>query len=236
MGLKSNKLHLLLAIFSLLLLLLINADSYEFKVGGSNGWRVPTDSDPVNYHQWSEKNRFQIGDTLLFTYEGGKDSVLYVSKEDYDNCTTSNPIDMFTNGYSVFKFNHSGPHYFISGTKDNCLRNEKTQIIVLADRTNRSSSASSPAPSSSPPIEPPSSSPPIEPPSSSPPIGSTEMSPPSPAPIGQEAPSPPPAGSVGIINPSSENPHKNSAASSTIKSVISSMGAFLCSYVALSAL
>ncbi|XP_047317150.1 early nodulin-like protein 1 [Impatiens glandulifera] len=139
-----TKIHLALSII-VFSLLIGNGSTYEFKVGGSVGWTVPADSNPVDYKHWAEKNRFQIGDTLLFTYGGSNDSVLYVTKEDYDNCTTSNPIDTFTNGYSVFKFQHSGHYYFISGNKDNCLKNEKIEVIVLADRNNKSAPPS-PAP------------------------------------------------------------------------------------------
>lgn len=52
-----------LGLFSLLMFIQ-RGDAYEFKVGGSNGWAVPSNQNPVNYNQWAEKNRFQIGDNL----------------------------------------------------------------------------------------------------------------------------------------------------------------------------
>lgn len=45
-----------------ILLLIQRGGAYEFKVGGSSGWSVP--SDAQSYNQWAGKNRFQIGDTL----------------------------------------------------------------------------------------------------------------------------------------------------------------------------
>lgn len=47
-----------------ILMLLQNANCYEFKIGGSGDWSVPMDANANNYNQWAERNRFQIGDTL----------------------------------------------------------------------------------------------------------------------------------------------------------------------------
>ncbi|KAM0018547.1 putative Phytocyanin domain, cupredoxin [Helianthus debilis subsp. tardiflorus] len=145
-----------------LLVLIQNADAYEFKVGGSGEWSLS-----ASYNQWAEKNRFQVGDTLLFKYDDDKDSVLEVSKEDYDNCNTGNPIAKHDDGHTVIKLDRSGPHYFISGVADHCKNNEKLLVVVMADRTHKSPPESPPSPapsgeeSPSPPADekPPSSSP-----------------------------------------------------------------------------
>lgn len=55
--------------FLSILLLIQKGHAFEFKVGGSKGWTVPTDPNAAMYNQWAEKNRFQIGDTLCkFTF------------------------------------------------------------------------------------------------------------------------------------------------------------------------
>nr|XP_027062619.1 early nodulin-like protein 1 [Coffea arabica] len=118
-----------------LLLLVQKGIAFEFKVGGPNGWAVPADPNSNSHNQWAEKNRFQTGDSLLFVYPGDKDSVLYVTKEDYNNCSTDRPLQKFTDGHTVFNLNHSGPYYFISGVKDNCLKNEKIIVVVMANRS-----------------------------------------------------------------------------------------------------
>ncbi|GFS29187.1 early nodulin-like protein 14 [Actinidia rufa] len=158
-------------LFGLLLVLVRRGGAFEFKVGGSGDWKLPTDPNVFGYNLWAEKNRFQIGDTLMFVYPADKDVVLQVTKDDYNNCNTAIPIEKYTDGHTVFQFNQSGPFYFISGVKDHCQKNEKLIVIVLADRTNKSST-------------------------SPPPSGSTEVTP-SPAPTGEEYPSPP-QGSVEI--------------------------------------
>ncbi|XP_006366038.1 early nodulin-like protein 3 [Solanum tuberosum] len=198
-----------------ILMLLQNACCYEFKIGGSGDWSVPMDTNANNYNQWAESSRFQIGDTLSFHYSADKDSVLLVNKADFDNCNTASPIEKYSDGHSVVKFNHSGPYYFISGVHDNCVKNEKLYLVVMADRSHHNQTASSPPPSPS-----------------------VDEVPPSPAPSGEEAPSPP--SDSGETNPtpapsqesSPPSPPKNGA-SSIVMSFIGSAAAFVGSSILL---
>ncbi|KAM7250149.1 hypothetical protein ACFE04_022032 [Oxalis oulophora] len=115
----------------------------EFAVGPSQSWGVPSSQD--YYNKWAESNRFQMNDSLVFVYPSGNDSVLQVTKENYDNCSSESPIAKFEDGHTVFSFKQSGPFYFISGKKENCLKGEKLVVVVLADRS-KTGGASSPAP------------------------------------------------------------------------------------------
>ncbi|XP_024968570.1 early nodulin-like protein 1 [Cynara cardunculus var. scolymus] len=137
-----------------LLLLIQDSGAYEFMVGGTGDWSLTS----TFYNQWAQQSRFQIGDTVLFNYEAGKDSVVQVTKDDYNNCNPASPIAMYSDGHSLVKFRQSGPHYFISGLVENCKNNQKIVMVVMADRTNRSSPPA-PAPegqeSPSPPLAPP---------------------------------------------------------------------------------
>ncbi|GFZ12502.1 early nodulin-like protein 9 [Actinidia rufa] len=55
----------------------------------------------------------------VFEYPAEKDSVLQVTKKDYTNCNTASPMREFKdNGHTVFKFDQSGPFYFISGVEE----------------------------------------------------------------------------------------------------------------------
>uniref|UniRef100_A0A1S3YEC4 Early nodulin-like protein 1 n=2 Tax=Nicotiana TaxID=4085 RepID=A0A1S3YEC4_TOBAC len=191
-----------------LLLLIQNGDAYEFKVGGSGDWSVPLDPNANDYNQWAERSRYQIGDTLLFVYPADKDSVLLVTKEDYANCSTTAPLEKYSDGHSIFNLTHSGPFYFISGVHDNCVKNEKFQVVVMADRSINNQTVTSPSSSPSP---------------------STAEVPPAPAPSDEGATSPP-TGSVDI-NPSptpsqESSPPKNSACS-IVMSFVGSVGAFI---------
>ncbi|WJX73515.1 hypothetical protein P8452_57286 [Trifolium repens] len=124
-----------------LLVLMQKGYAYEFIVGGQKGWSVPSDPNANPYNQWAEKSRFQVGDTLVFNYQSGQDSIIQVnSQQDYENCNTDAASSAkASDGHTVIKLNKSGPHYFISGNKNNCLKNEKLLVIVLADRTNKNS-------------------------------------------------------------------------------------------------
>ncbi|XP_058730500.1 early nodulin-like protein 9 [Vicia villosa] len=212
---RSNKMVHALTWFCLMLMS-HNCASYEFIVGGQKGWSVQGDSNYNPFNQWAEKSRFQVGDSLVFNYQTGKDSVFYVKSEDYASCNTASPYAEFSDGHTVFKFNQSGPHFFISGNKDNCVKNEKVKIIVLSDRsksnsgsssnTNQTSNASPPSPQSS--------------------------SPPSPAPSKPDGQSPSPDTNQ---TPSSDHCHPlRNAASSVFFSFAGSVGTFMASVLILS--
>ncbi|RDY02931.1 Early nodulin-like protein 3, partial [Mucuna pruriens] len=191
-----------------LLLMVHKGASYDFIVGGQKGWSVPSDPSFNHLNQWAEKNRFQIGDSLVFNYQSGQDSVLYVKSEDYASCNTGSPYAKYSDGHTVFKLNQSGPHFFISGNKDNCNKNEKLTVIVLSDRsknTNQTSTSSPPSPQSSSP---------------------------SPAPTGQEGQSPTPDTNQ-TPSPVNEPPPPNAAASAFV-SLAGSLGAFMASVLVFS--
>ncbi|CAL9760899.1 unnamed protein product [Musa acuminata subsp. burmannicoides] len=126
--------YVCLILLSFFILISIAAGT-QFKVGGSNGWSVP-DTNAMSYSQWAEKNRFKIGDSLLFAYLPDEDSVLLVDADAYNSCNTSSFVDFFNDGNTVFTFTRSGHFYFISGKKDNCDKNEKLVVVVMADRSN----------------------------------------------------------------------------------------------------
>ncbi|XP_062015515.1 early nodulin-like protein 4 [Rosa rugosa] len=139
----------------------------KFYVGGRDGWVLkPSES----YNHWAERNRFLVNDTLYFKYNKGSDSVLVVNKDSFYNCNTSNPIQKLDDGNSEFKFDRSGPFYFISGQDGNCAKGQKLIIIVLAVRHRQT--------------------PPAQPPMAAPPQGSA----PAPVPSKGSAPAAAPSG------------------------------------------
>ncbi|KAI3497010.1 hypothetical protein L1887_39390 [Cichorium endivia] len=183
-----------------------NCHAYQFKVGGSGDWSLASSS---SYDQWAQQSRFQTGDILLFNYQANEDSVVQVSEADYNNCSTASPIAKYSDGHTAITLSQSGPHYFISGVVDNCKKNEKLMIVVLADRSNRSSVA--PSPSVFPHVAP------------------------SPAPVSEEIPSPPPAPVTPAIDmtpapaPVEENPPPptKNGASLILADLFCSVGGFV---------
>ncbi|XVF70549.1 hypothetical protein PTKIN_Ptkin11bG0170500 [Pterospermum kingtungense] len=124
-----------LGLFCAMMLMTQKGYAREFQVN----WGLHNGTYAENYNQWAEKNRFQIGDSIVFTYSQD-DSLLHVTADDYGNCSIDTPISKYTDGSTVFQLSRSGPFYFISGNRDHCQKNEKLEVVVLADRSNRSSS------------------------------------------------------------------------------------------------
>ncbi|OAP11361.1 ENODL11 [Arabidopsis thaliana] len=100
-------------------------------VGGSlDAWKVP-ESPNHSLNHWAESVRFQVGDALLFKYDSKMDSVLQVTKENYEKCNTQKPLEEHKDGYTTVKLDVSGPYYFISGAPSgNCAKGEKVTVVV----------------------------------------------------------------------------------------------------------
>lgn len=183
----------------------------------------------------------------VFNYHSGQDSVIQVnSQQDYDSCNTDASSDKFSDGHTVIKLSQSGPHFFISGNKNSCLKNEKLLVIVLSDRTNRNSNTNqtttSPSPSPSPSVSvfvSPSPSP-LSSHSSdalAPSLPPSQLEGSSPPPPQIEGSSPPPVTEVTNPTPTpapvTEPPPPN-AASSILVSFVGSVGALMVSALVVS--
>ncbi|XP_011043819.1 PREDICTED: early nodulin-like protein 1 isoform X2 [Populus euphratica] len=119
----------------------------SFYVGGKDGWVTnPSES----YNHWAERNRFQVNDSLVFKYNKGSDSVLLVTKDDYNSCKTKKPLKTMGSGSSVFQFDKSGPYFFISGNEDNCRKGQKMIVAVLSVKPKQAPTPVSQPPAMSP--------------------------------------------------------------------------------------
>ncbi|CAI0438547.1 unnamed protein product [Linum tenue] len=141
----ASRTALLLSSSSLIICLLcFCTEAKEITVGGkSDGWTIPSsESDSLN--KWAQRTRFRIGDSLVWKYDGNKDSVLEVSKKAYLACNVTDPIAEYKDGNTKVKLERAGAHYFISGADGHCKEGQKVIIVVLSPRT---AAAASPAPS-----------------------------------------------------------------------------------------
>lgn len=66
----------------------------------------------------------------MFQYDNKTDSVLEVTKENYDKCIIEKPMNEYRAEPTMVTLNVSGPHYFISGAPGNCLKDEKLIVAV----------------------------------------------------------------------------------------------------------
>ncbi|XP_065866535.1 early nodulin-like protein 7 [Euphorbia lathyris] len=122
-----------------LIFLVSMADASKvFKVGADLGWHEPGPKNPHFYTQWAEKNRFRIGDSLLFKYKN--DSVVEVEKWGYYHCNTSSSIVYFNNGRSTINLEKSGMFFFISGAPNHCKNGQRLIVDVMSLHHQRSNS------------------------------------------------------------------------------------------------
>ncbi|KAK1275611.1 Early nodulin-like protein 1 [Acorus gramineus] len=132
-----------LIFLTLIFITTLSSEAKDFLVGGTtNAWKIPS-SPSESLNRWAESTRFQIGDSLVWKYEAGKDSVLQVTREAYLSCNTTGPVAEHGDGNTTVGLDKSGAFYFISGEKGHCEKGQKLIVVVLSKR---SSSVSSPAP------------------------------------------------------------------------------------------
>ncbi|XP_050377501.1 mavicyanin-like [Argentina anserina] len=121
---ETSKVFVLLVLLSTFHFLVVTC--IQFEVGGNNGWEVPKSKD--DYNRWASKNRFKVGDTVHFNFT--KDSVMVVTEEEYDKCSSTRPI-FFSKESTEYKLDRPGLFYFMSGVSGHCQRGQKMIIKVL---------------------------------------------------------------------------------------------------------
>ncbi|KAK9947540.1 hypothetical protein M0R45_003159 [Rubus argutus] len=111
-------------------------------VGDKFGWLVPPGGHYA-YEVWAAEQKFSVGDILEFNFTTGDQDVAKVTKEAFDSCNSTSPIELKTTGPANFTLDTIGEYYFI-GTKDrHCELGQKIAINVTAH-------SGSPTPSPSP--------------------------------------------------------------------------------------
>ncbi|KAF5742087.1 early nodulin-like protein 1 [Tripterygium wilfordii] len=117
----------------LLFLLFTSSECREILVGGKHdSWRLPSSHDNDSLNQWARRTRFKVGDVLVFQYDSKIDSVLEVTKRDYQLCNPSNPILEYKENLTKIELDHSGPFYFISGSVKRCKKAQRMVVDVLS--------------------------------------------------------------------------------------------------------
>ncbi|KAJ4838939.1 hypothetical protein Tsubulata_042302 [Turnera subulata] len=132
--------------FLFLSLLVSFSEAKDILVGGkTDAWKVPSSqSDSLN--KWAESARFRVGDSLVWKYDGQKDSVLEVTSEAYLACNTSGPIKEYKDGMTKLTLDRSGPFYFISGANGHCEKGQKMIVVVMTESRRYTGISPAPAP------------------------------------------------------------------------------------------
>ncbi|PIA55042.1 hypothetical protein AQUCO_00800052v1 [Aquilegia coerulea] len=114
-----------------LMLLQTNVIGFQYKVGNLDAWGIPTSTNKQVYTNWSKKQSFQLGDSLLFLYPPSQDSIIQVTEEAFKTCNLKDPILYMDNGNSLFNITTPGKYYFTSGIPGHCEKSQKLEISVL---------------------------------------------------------------------------------------------------------
>ncbi|XP_050377741.1 blue copper protein-like [Argentina anserina] len=111
-------------------------------VGDEFGWIVPPGGHYA-YELWASGHKFSVGDILEFKFTTGEQDVAKVTKEAFDSCNSTSPIELKTTGPANFSLNTIGEYYFIGTMDKRCELGQKLAINVTA---NSGGPSASPAP------------------------------------------------------------------------------------------
>ncbi|CAM0957939.1 unnamed protein product [Alopecurus aequalis] len=126
----------------------VGSEARDHIVGGANGgWKVPAPSDALS--KWASASRFHVGDNLVFKFDAAADSVLEVTQDDYNRCSTASPIATYKASDATVPLPRSGLHYFVSGTPGSCDKGERVIVLVMSEKHGRRR-GSAPAPAAAP--------------------------------------------------------------------------------------
>uniref|UniRef100_A0A3Q7HR33 Phytocyanin domain-containing protein n=1 Tax=Solanum lycopersicum TaxID=4081 RepID=A0A3Q7HR33_SOLLC len=82
---------------------------------------------------------------LVFLYPPSEDSVIQVTKQNYNSCNLKNPILYMNNGNSLFNITRPGEFYFTSGAEGHCEKLQKLHISIGGGNGTSYDEADSPA-------------------------------------------------------------------------------------------
>jgi hypothetical protein len=77
----------------------------------------------------------------VFKLDGAADSVLEVTRDDYNRCSTAAPLATHKavagGSAATVPLPRSGPYYFVGGAPGSCQKGERLLLIVLSEKHGR---------------------------------------------------------------------------------------------------
>ncbi|KAI4380517.1 hypothetical protein MLD38_006696 [Melastoma candidum] len=117
---------------------------WEFEVGGEDAsWKLPLCLQ-CTANGLTANNSSSEMSYLVWKYNRKSDSVLEVTKQDYDECNTRRPIATYKGGNTKMTLEHSGAFYFVSGAEGHCQKGQKVKVIVLSQHHRSKGPAAAP--------------------------------------------------------------------------------------------
>ncbi|XP_062010509.1 early nodulin-like protein 14, partial [Rosa rugosa] len=103
--------------------MLHSTEAVDYKVGDDLGWTIPPDgADP--YADWSLDCRAYPS----FDFPVGEQDVAFVTKEDFEPCTTTNPLWESPVPDEVTLVQSAGTFYFIGTFTGHCAKGQKVAV------------------------------------------------------------------------------------------------------------
>ncbi|CAH8380322.1 unnamed protein product, partial [Eruca vesicaria subsp. sativa] len=100
-----------------------------YKVGDSEGWRAKKGG---TYYEWTKRKEFQVGDSLMFEYDGNANDVTQVSSRlEYQFCNSHSPKAVYNKGHDVVTLTEPGYHFFITSNHSQCVAGQKLVVFVV---------------------------------------------------------------------------------------------------------
>ncbi|KAL2479633.1 Cupredoxin superfamily protein [Abeliophyllum distichum] len=106
--------------------LIVVATAATYTVGDELQWTIPPLGD-IAYKTWAAKKDFEIGDTIIFNWNGTH-NVVQVTKENYDACTSTNALNPIQTTSPASFIANSTESYFICTVGNHCSMGQKVTI------------------------------------------------------------------------------------------------------------
>ncbi|KAK1418471.1 hypothetical protein QVD17_27616 [Tagetes erecta] len=122
-----------------ILLMIIMISSFQLQstmaktkhiVGDTLGWTIPP-GGAATYATWASKNKFTIGDSLIFNFTTGFHNVAEVPKAaTNDPCTATNTLSLYPTSPVTITLTRPGTHNYICTVIGHCQIGQKLTIHV----------------------------------------------------------------------------------------------------------
>lgn len=100
-----------------------------YKVGNSKGGMIAKHG---SYYEWTKRKEFQVGDSLMFEYDGNVNDVTQVSSRlEYQFCNSLSPKAFYNTGHDVVTLTEPGYHFFITSNRSQCVAGQKFVVYVV---------------------------------------------------------------------------------------------------------
>ncbi|XP_019427145.1 PREDICTED: cucumber peeling cupredoxin-like [Lupinus angustifolius] len=117
-----------LSFLALFIACLCHSSAIPFIVGDSSGWVIPP--YPSYYSNWAHSHVMRVGDSLEFHFYPKFYNLVQVRQDDYDHCTTLEPVKIFNNSPAIIPLKEKGNLFFTCTISNYCSLGQKVAITV----------------------------------------------------------------------------------------------------------